>query len=152
MTDLIRRLLALFLGRGPESEPDDGLGPGNDRTTPEALAAINRLRARPLRWDRRVALACLDHSSDMASRRFFSHAGSDGSEFPDRVRRRAGDVAALRECIGWGYPDASVAVDAWSQSAAGHKFALVDPEARSVGVAVAYALDGEPYWTLVTAR
>lgn len=136
----------------PKPEPKPEPSPLRSRTTPEALFALNRLRARPLRWDHRLAAACLDHAADMASRGFYGHYGSDGSSFAERARRRTRVVTPLYECIGWGCPDAECIVDGWSKSAAGHKYALVDPEARVVGVAVAYTSGGEPYWTLLTGR
>ena len=51
------------------------------------LNKINEIRDTPLEWDDNLMEAALIHSKDMYENNFFSHTGSDGSSFSDRISR-----------------------------------------------------------------
>jgi uncharacterized protein YkwD len=98
-----------------------------------------------VRQDNRLTTAARRHSADMARNNFFSHTGSDGSDFSTRAKR-AGYVHAMSENIAKGYPSAGAVVEGWLGSEP-HRRAILDCTAKAVGVGVARARDGALLWT-----
>jgi hypothetical protein len=117
----------------------------------ETMALINQKRldaglpALPI--DARLLVAARGHSEDMATNDFFSHVGSDGSSFVQRVRA-AGYPAPRSENIAAGYPSPAAAVEAWITSP-GHRQNILDAVARHIGVGIAVDADSTygRYWT-----
>ena len=50
-----------------------------------------------------------------------------------------------------GYPDAASVMDGWMNSP-GHRANILSGNVTQIGVGLAYAADGSPYWTMVFAR
>lgn len=106
----------------------------------------------PLEWDDRVAEVARMHSENMASRKFFSHRGPDGSTVDSRAdvvgvsnwRSIAENIAFLN-----GYDDpAPQAVQRWLASPAHRKNLLGRAWNRSA-IGVAISDDGSVYFTQV---
>ncbi len=99
----------------------------------------------PLRSDDRLTTSARTHSSDMASQGFFSHTGSDGSNFAARAVK-AGYTGASAENIAWGYRTPQEVVTGWMNSA-GHRANILNCTSIAVGVGLAVKADGSLYWT-----
>ncbi|GGM15441.1 CAP domain-containing protein [Dactylosporangium sucinum] len=99
-----------------------------------------------LRIDTRLVAAARAHSTDMVSKNFFSHTGSDGSSFVQREVRAGYTKGASAENIAWGYRTPQDVVNAWINSP-GHRANILNCSSVAVGVGVAYKADGTPYWT-----
>ena len=109
------------------------------------LCVLNRERAshglRPLRHERRLALAASRHARDMVRRQYFAHEGHSGSDFVQRVQRTGytrGASWRLGENLAWGEgtqasPTAIVA--AWMRSP-GHRRNVLG-QFREVGIGLA---------------
>nr|WP_211177325.1 CAP domain-containing protein [Pseudonocardia acidicola] len=112
----------------------------------QVVALTNAQRARAgcgaLQVDARVTAAAQQHSADMASNNYFSHTGSDGSSFGDRLQAE-GYPAPGAENIAQGQPDAAAVVDAWMNSP-GHRANILDCSLTTIGVG--YDSRGD-YWT-----
>lgn len=106
----------------------------------------------PLVWDDRVAEIARLHSRSMASEKYFSHRGNDGSMVDDRADRLGmGKWSAIGENIAFlrGYDDpATFAVEKWMNSNSHRKNLLGDRWSRSA-IGVAVASDGAYYFTQV---
>lgn len=81
----------------------------------------------------------------MARNNFFSHTGSDGSDFSTRAAR-AGYKHAMSENIAKGHRTPAEVVKGWMGSTP-HRKAILDCAAKAVGVGVARAKDGALLWT-----
>ncbi|GAA2592190.1 hypothetical protein GCM10010399_23520 [Dactylosporangium fulvum] len=99
-----------------------------------------------LRIDSRLVAAARAHSTDMVSQNFFSHTGSDGSNFVQREARAGYTTGASAENIAWGYRTPQDVVNGWINSS-GHRANILNCSSVAVGVGVAYKADGTPYWT-----
>lgn len=87
----------------------------------------------PLRWHARLDAAAQGHAADMASRDFFSHTGSDGSNVSTRVTRRGYDWRAVGENIAAGQRSAEEVMAAWLKSE-GHCRNIMSPNFTELGV------------------
>jgi uncharacterized protein YkwD len=100
-----------------------------------------------LRIDDRLTAAARAHSADMVAARFFSHTGSNGSDF---VARSAAAGYPRRDAsaenIAWGYRTAKEVVTGWMNSP-GHRANILTCASIAVGVGVTYNESGAPYWT-----
>jgi uncharacterized protein YkwD len=129
----------------------------------EIIAAVNeaRINGAPcsignlpkLEWNKNLAKAALSHSLDMAENNNFSHTGTDGSQFTDRIRETDFRGRPIGENIGAGYKTVEAAVEGWKNSL-GHCRNLMNPSATCFG----YAMVKDPsskwtyYHTLVLGR
>lgn len=115
----------------------------------QVVALTNQARAHngcaALRTDERLRTAARAHSVDMATHNDLSHTGSDGSSFSDRAER-AGYPQPMSENIADGYATAEAVVNAWLNSP-GHRSNILNCQTRAVGIGLAYASNGTPYWT-----
>jgi uncharacterized protein YkwD len=120
----------------------------------EVVALTNRERAEAgcgaLRLDSRLHAAARDHSEDMAAHKTMSHTGSDGSTPWERAER-AGYTEAMAENVAMGYRTATAVMNGWMNSD-GHRANILNCDAHAVGVGLAYAADGTPYWTQLFGR
>ncbi|WP_433367672.1 CAP domain-containing protein [Actinoplanes sp. CA-142083] len=100
-----------------------------------------------LRIDERLRTAARAHSTDMVTRNFFSHTGSNGSNFVAR-EAAAGypSRGASAENIAWGYPAPKDVVTGWMNSP-GHRANILNCGSVAVGVGLAYNKSGAAYWT-----
>jgi len=112
-------------------------------TLTNAQRVANGCRA--LRVDDRLVGAARAHSTDMVVRKFFSHTGSDDSDFVARAVR-AGYTGASGENIAWGYRTPQAVVTGWMNSP-GHRANILNCSSVATGVGVALESDGSPYWT-----
>lgn len=84
------------------------------------------------------------HAADMAANDFFSHTGSDGSSFVDRINRTDFVGSPIGENIAAGYGSPSAVVAGWVDSD-GHCRNLMNPSATKIGIGYT---TGGPYGTL----
>lgn len=99
-----------------------------------------------MRIDTRLVAAARAHSTDMVTKDFFSHTGSNGSTFVQREVGAGYSTGASAENIAWGYQSPKEVVDGWIASP-GHKANILNCGSVAVGVGLAYKADGTPYWT-----
>ncbi|MGD8604842.1 MAG: CAP domain-containing protein [Anaerolineales bacterium] len=106
----------------------------------EILDLINAERAGqglpPLAFDGRLGQASRLHSQDMADNNFFSHTGSDGSTFDERISAAGYTWYSAAENIAAGYPDAASVVQGWMNSP-GHRANILG-DYEHIGVGYAY--------------
>lgn len=117
------------------------------------LDSINSLRQAsglaPLQLDRALTNAAATHSRDMASQNRPWHFGSDGSSPIDRVRR-AGFAGQMRgENISETYETELETLAAWMEQP-DTRSVILDPQARTMGIAWHQESSGKIWWTLVT--
>ena len=103
-----------------------------------------------LRTDQKLRNTGRLHSADMVTRNFFSHTGSNGSNFVTRATRSLYTQASA-ENIAWGYRTADSLVNAWMNSPV-HRANILNCANRAVGIGIAKKTDGTPYWTQVFGR
>ncbi|MCD4783372.1 MAG: CAP domain-containing protein [Candidatus Eremiobacteraeota bacterium] len=118
---------------------------------------INKARVEnglsPLKFEEMAYKAALDHSRDMANRKYFSHTNPEGKGVLARiekygfslVNRRIGENISKN----MGYSDpASIAVSGWLKSP-GHRKNIMTPKFKCAGVGIARGTDGAIYFTQV---
>jgi uncharacterized protein YkwD len=74
----------------------------------------------PLAWDPAAADVALAHSSDMATRGFFSHVNPDGASPFDRMSAAGIEYIRAGENIAFGFTSAQSVFEAWMASP-GHR-------------------------------
>ena len=65
-----------------------------------------------------------------------------------RISANGGSFSTWAENVAAGYGNAAGVVDGWMNSR-GHRENILNPSMTQIGVAVAIASDGTPYWTMV---
>ncbi|WP_199623155.1 CAP-associated domain-containing protein [Paenibacillus alkalitolerans] len=128
------------------SNPSSALRQSFER---QSLDLANTARVKrglkPFVWDGDIAATARKHSADMASNNYFSHTNQSGA---DPFRRMEADgiaFSAAAENIAAGQTSAIFAHEAWMNSK-GHRVNILGDYAR-LGVGVAFASDGKPYYT-----
>lgn len=131
-----------------------------------ALELVNEARAQPRRCGRTafpattplqasalLTRAALIHAQDMASRNFFEHEGSDGSQVSSRVTRVGYAWRSVGENIAAGPATAESVVDGWLKSP-GHCANIMSDKFTEMGIAFATdpKSDAGIYWAQVFAR
>ncbi|WP_239126694.1 CAP domain-containing protein [Asanoa siamensis] len=99
----------------------------------------------PVTVNAKLTQAAQLHSVDQAEHNKMSHDGSDGSTPWDRSQD-AGYDNAIGENVAMGYRDAASVMDGWMNSP-GHRANILNCDAKAIGVGLAKASDGSPYWT-----
>ena len=89
--------------------------------------------------------AATGHSAYQARTKKMSHTGANRSTFVTRSKA-AGYNRPLSENVAYGYSTAAAVVNAWMASP-GHRANILNCRAIAVGVGVAYASNGLPYFT-----
>ena len=127
--------------------------------TPEQRAAfemvelVNAERSRrglPIfRWHDQVGAAAQAHAADMAANGRIQHAGTDGSNAGDRLRRAGFGWSAWGENVAAGFTTAAPLLEGWMNSPS-HRPHLLG-NLTYVGVGAVASSDGTPYWALVVA-
>lgn len=130
-----------------------------DGKKPDMVDHINDARSRsrscgdvyyeaagPVQWNELLADAAQNHSDDMADNDFFSHTGSDGSSFSERIARTVYAGVPMGENIHSGSYTSESAVNSWLDSP-GHCAIIMNPDAAEIGAAA-----NDCKWTLVTAH
>ena len=108
------------------------------RTTGATCGGTPYPRVAPLSPDPSLRVAAHDHSADMALDDYFSHAGSDGRSFSERIRD-AGYTGntPLGENIAAGQVSPQSVVDGWMASV-GHCENIMNAGFRDLGVGYAF--------------
>jgi len=136
--------------RRPPTTPTDEITAWEDEVT--ALTNQERRAAGcgEVTTDERLRAAARGHSQDMATHDYFSHTGRDGSSFVDRAQA-AGYPSPAGENIAYGYATPADVMRGWMNSD-GHRRNILNCSHRTIGVGLAYAPNGRPYWTQVFGR
>ena len=92
-------------------------------------------------WNDQLATAALNHSNDMYTNNYFSHAGLDGSDAGDRIAIAGYAWKAYGENIAKGYSSEQAVIDGWLKSE-GHCKNIMSPLFKEMGVARAGS-----YWS-----
>lgn len=177
-TSLLAAMVLSACGGGSDDEPQ-AYGPANATAAPvtlaqscdigdfstQMLAAINAARASArtcggtayapapsLGWNEQLTQAATRHSSDMASRNFVSHTGSDGSSASDRAIA-AGYRGAVGENLAGGQTSVAQVMNELLRSPA-HCANIMDPAYRSLGAACVSnrATTYKTHWTQMLGR
>ena len=133
-------------------------GVANRSAARATVCLINRARTRrglrPVRTNRRLALAARRHSRDMVRRRYFSHSSLSGVSPLGRIRRTGYLHGARRYLVGENIAWASGSqatpksiAQAWMRSP-GHRANALRRRFRDVGVGIA---EGAPEWGVLAA-
>lgn len=110
--------------------------------------------AGPLIWNAQLGAAALEHSSDMASQRYFNHTGKDGSDVGVRSRRAGYDWRRIGENIAFGSYTPQETVAGWLSSP-GHCANIMNAGFTEMGAAYAVTPEkhqGLTYWTQVFGK
>lgn len=110
--------------------------------------------APPLTASAALDQAARAHSSEMASLRYFSHQGRDGSQVGDRAKRAGYAWQQIGENIASGMRTPEEAVDGWIASP-GHCANLMNARFTEMGSGYAQSTDpdsGIVFWTQVFGR
>lgn len=103
-----------------------------------------------------LTTAARNHSTDMALNDFFSHVGSNGSTFTQRIEATGYQWSNAAENIAVGYSSPEAVVEGWMYSQ-GHRDNILNCALREIGVGYYYLANdtGEVnyghYWTQVFA-
>lgn len=133
-----------------------------------ALARINQLRAAgancgsegtfppaaALSWSPLLTQSAEVHSQDMAAKNFFSHTGSSGSTFGNRIDATGYTWSSIGENIAAGYPGLEAVLTGWMASP-GHCANIMNANFNQVGlvcVAGTASTTYNNYWTMDLAR
>jgi uncharacterized protein YkwD len=108
-------------------------------------------KAPALTLDSRLNKAANVHATDMTTKNFFSHTGSDGSQPWDRIKRQGYNWANAGENIAAGYNSASTVVQGWINSP-GHCANIMNPQFVHLGVGYSTGGSYRYYWVTNFAR
>jgi len=127
-----------------------------DRYTALERETVDKINARrraagcgDVMLNSQLTTAAERHSKDMVTNNFFSHTGSDGTTFDQRIRA-AGYTPSQKtgEILAAGYTTADTVVQGWYDSP-GHKAIMLDCQYRDIGISLEIK-DGTQYryyWT-----
>ncbi|MBT8227230.1 MAG: CAP domain-containing protein [Dactylosporangium sp.] len=116
----------------------------------QVVALVNTERATAgcsaVTVDSRLTTAARGHSSDMATRGYFSHDTPEGVTFSARITKAGYTWSTAGENIAMGQSTAAAVMKAWMNSS-GHKANILNCSFRNIGVGLAYNSSKRPYWT-----
>lgn len=120
------------------------------RAEPRTCGSERVPAAPPVEWNAKLAAAALAHSSDMANRNYFRHAGKGGSQVGDRAARAGYTWRRVGENIAAGQGSAKQVVSAWLSSP-GHCVNIMNRNFAEMGAAYVVNPDSDTtiYWTQV---
>lgn len=104
--------------------------------------------APPLTLHENLRCSARKHSKDMGANNFFSHTGSNGSAFSQRITSAGYTWTAAAENIGAGYATPAAAVNGWMASS-GHCKNIMNAAYVHLGTGYYYAAGAtyKHYWT-----
>lgn len=104
-------------------------------------------------WNDKLFKAANGHSQDMAKVNFFSHTGSDGLAFSDRITAAGYSYSSAAENIAAGQSSTQAVVNAWLTSE-GHCKNIMTSGYTEIGSACVSSESAtyKTYWTLLLAR
>lgn len=106
-----------------------------EQATVDWVNALRRPRGRKmLRWSPVLAQVAQGHADDMAQGGFFDHAGSDGSDIGDRMRRAGYRWCAAAENIAKGQRSLEEVLKDWRGSR-GHRRNMLNQNVTEIGLA-----------------
>jgi uncharacterized protein YkwD len=119
-----------------------------DRESP-ANAAETHGRARPLRWNEKLAAVALAHSRDMVNRHYFDHVDREGRTPTDRISAAGIHWRALAENIAMNQTVARAEEDLMDEPRfqQNHRGNILDPAYTDVGIGIVQAPNGDLYIT-----
>jgi len=124
-------------------------------TQQQVINLTNARRAdnglRPLTVNSTLTAVAQAHAADQASVDTMSHTGTDGSDPGTRIIRSGYPVAAWGENVAAGYATPDTVMTAWMNSP-GHRANILNNTFTQIGIAIAYAPDGTPYWAMEFGR
>ncbi|MGC2332187.1 MAG: CAP domain-containing protein [Candidatus Acidiferrales bacterium] len=120
----------------------------HDRTDPSTVQETKG-RARPLRWDGRLASVARLHSEEMAREGFFGHEGMDGSEPSNRVTRAGVQWRSTGENIAKcrDVAEAEALFMDEPKFRQNHRGNILNPDYTHIGIGIARGPDGMLYVT-----
>ncbi len=131
--------------------PPAGSAPVMIGTFPGFQGLMNTARAgpglNPLSYNAKLAAAAQVHADDMSANNFFSHVGSDGSSFAQRIVAQGYNYAWAAENIAQGQVSEAEVFADWMNSAS-HRANILSAEPTEFGLAWAPG----NYWVLELAR
>ena len=118
------------------------------RATGAVCGGVSKPAVPALSLDTRLRCAARKHSKDMGSKNFFSHTGSNGSTFSQRITKSGYTWTAAAENIAAGQSTAAAVVDGWMKST-GHCNNIMSGTYKHIGVAYYYNVNAtyDHYWT-----
>ncbi len=142
-------VLGIFTGWLDRAEAQNRPAPSRvDRLLAQVVEGHNKERAKqglgPLSVETHLTEAAQVHARDMAEHQEMTHDGSDGSTGAERVSRTGYHYLLTGENVAHGYRTSAEVMRGWMDSPPHKKNILAD--FSEIGVAVAYAEDGRPFW------
>lgn len=142
---------------GLSSSPDAWTAPRvagcDEPVEQEVVALANEARAAvglgPLRCDPAMSAVARAHSTDMCTRRYFSHTSLDGRSPFDRMRDGGVRFRTAGENIAWGQRTAREVHGSWMGSS-GHRRNILGSAYGRIGVGLDQC-GGRMYWTQIFA-
>ena len=119
-----------------------------DRQDP-ANAAETHGRARPLKWNDKLAAVALAHSRDMLRRRYFAHVDREGRTPTDRINAAGIEWRALAENIALNQTVADAEKDLMDEPRfqQNHRGNILNPKYTDIGIGIVQAPNGDLYIT-----
>ena len=105
----------------------------------------------PLTVDATLTAVAQAHAADQASVDTMSHTGTDGTDAGTRITTSGYPTRAWGENVAGGYTTASSVVVAWMNSP-GHRANILNGTFTQIGIGLAHAADGTPYWSMELGR
>jgi len=121
----------------------------------QMLNLVNAARSREgsgeLCLNTKLSVAAKSHAQDMVDNNFFSHTGSDGSSFEDRVKRVNYSYSNLAENLAGNFFSVQVAHDALMGSS-GHRINIMNPVYEQIGLGRVIKPNGAQYYAQLFGR
>jgi uncharacterized protein YkwD len=104
-------------------------------------------------WNTKLFNAAAGHSTDMATKNYFSHTSKDGRTFSQRITAAGYAWRSAGENIAAGYTTPAAVMDGWLKSP-GHCANIMSANFTEVGMACAKTTTSsyKYYWTMDLAR
>ena len=114
-----------------------------------ANAGETRGRARPLRWNEKLAAVALAHSRDMLRQHYFAHVDREGRTPTDRINAAGIRWRALAENIAINRTVTAAEDDLMNEPRfqQNHRGNILNPEYTDVGIGIVQAPNGDLYIT-----
>ena len=124
-------------------------------TQQQVVNITNQRRAEnglaPLTMNSTLTAVAQAHAADQASVDTMSHTGTDGSDAGTRIVRSGYPTHAWGENVAGGYTTPDAVMAAWMNSP-GHRANILNSTFTQIGIGLAYAADGTPYWAMELGR
>ena len=105
----------------------------------------------PLRMNATLTAVAHAHAADQATVDTMSHTGTNGSDAGARIVASGYPTQAWGENVAAGYATPDAVMAAWMNSP-GHRANILNGTFTQIGIGLAYAADGTPYWAMELGR